>query len=94
MLDTDAGSRFLGECAIGTNYDITRYTRNTLFDEKIGGTVHFAVGAGYPETGNSNSSGLHWDMVVDLRTGGHIEIDGQRISENGRFTRDGFPNPA
>lgn len=91
MLDTDAGSRFLGECAIGTNYNITRYTKNTLFDEKIGGTVHFALGAGYPETGNKNESGLHWDMVVDLRQGGHIEIDGIRISENGRFTRDGFP---
>jgi aminopeptidase len=93
MLDTDAGSRFLGECAIGTNYNIKRYTKNTLFDEKIGGTVHFAVGAGYPETGNSNQSGLHWDMVVDLRQGGHIEIDGVRINENGKFTREGFPTP-
>ncbi|HEX5245419.1 MAG TPA: aminopeptidase [Tepidisphaeraceae bacterium] len=91
MLDTDAGSRFLGECAIGTNYSIRQYTRNTLFDEKIGGTVHFAVGAGYPETGNTNQSGLHWDMVVDLRKGGFIEIDGIRISENGKFTREGFP---
>jgi aminopeptidase len=94
MLDTDAGSRMLGECAIGTNYDITRYTKNTLFDEKIGGTVHFALGAGYPETGNTNQSGLHWDMVVDLRKGGHVEIDGQKINVDGRFTRDGFPGPA
>lgn len=94
MLDTDAGSRFLGECAIGTNYQITHYTRNTLFDEKIGGTVHFALGAGYPETGNTNQSGLHWDMVVDLRTGGHIEIDGQKINIDGKFTREGFPVPA
>jgi aminopeptidase len=94
MLDTDAGSRFLGECAIGTNYDITRYTKNTLFDEKIGGTVHFALGAGYPETGNTNQSGLHWDMVVDLRKGGHVEIDGQKINVDGRFTKDGFPGPA
>lgn len=91
MLDTDEGSRFLGECAIGTNYDITRYTRNTLFDEKIGGTVHFALGMGYPETGNTNPSGLHWDMVVDLRQGGHIEIDGIRVNGDGRFTREGFP---
>jgi aminopeptidase len=91
MLDMDAGSRFLGECAIGTNYNITRYTKNTLFDEKIGGTVHFALGAGYPETGNSNQSGLHWDMVVDLRQGGYVEIDGQKISENGKFTRDDWP---
>jgi aminopeptidase len=92
MLDTDAGSRFLGECAIGTNYAIQRYTRNTLFDEKIGGTVHFALGAGYPETGNTNQSGLHWDMVVDLRRGGHIEIDGQKIAENGRFLKEGWPS--
>jgi aminopeptidase len=90
MLDMDGGSRFLGECAIGANYSITRYTKNTLFDEKIGGTVHFALGAGYPETGNANQSGLHWDMVVDLREGGFIEIDGVKFSENGRFLRDGF----
>jgi aminopeptidase len=94
MLDMDAGSRFLGECAIGTNYNITRYTKNTLFDEKIGGTVHFALGAGYPETGNTNQSGLHWDMVVELRKGGTIEIDGQKISENGKFTREDWPGTA
>jgi aminopeptidase len=93
MLDMDPGARFIGECAIGTNFGITRYTRNTLFDEKIGGTVHFAVGAGYPETGNTNESGLHWDMVVDLRQGGSIEIDGVKINVDGRFTREGFPNP-
>jgi aminopeptidase len=92
MLDMDAGSRFLGECAIGTNFGITRYTRNTLFDEKIGGTVHFALGAGYPETGNSNESGLHWDMVVDLRKGGFVEIDGTKINVDGQFTRDEWPN--
>ena len=91
MLDMDAGSRCLGECAIGTNYGITDYTRNTLFDEKIGGTIHFALGAGYPETGNANQSGLHWDMVVDLRKGGHVEVDGERINVDGRFTRAGFP---
>jgi aminopeptidase len=91
MLDMDPGARFLGECAIGTNYDITRYTKNTLFDEKIGGTVHFAVGAGYPETGNANPSGLHWDMVVDLRQGGRVEIDGQVVSQDGRFVREGWP---
>jgi aminopeptidase len=91
MLDMDAGARFVGECAIGTNFGITRYTRNTLFDEKIGGTVHFAVGAGYPETGNTNESGLHWDMVVDLRQGGFIAIDGEKINIDGKFTREGFP---
>jgi aminopeptidase len=94
MLDTDAGSRFLGECAIGTNYDVKNYTRNTLFDEKIGGTVHFALGAGYPETGNKNQSGLHWDMVVDLRQGGYIELDGEKINIDGRFTRPEWPQPA
>jgi aminopeptidase len=91
MLDMDAGSRFLGECAIGANYHITRYTRNTLFDEKIGGTVHFALGAGYPETGNTNPSGLHWDMVVDLRAGGYVEIEGVKVNIDGKFTREGFP---
>lgn len=93
MLNSDEGSRFLGECAIGTNYQITQYTRNTLFDEKIGGTVHFALGSGYPETGNTNQSGLHWDMVVDLRKGGYVEIDGTKINVDGRFTREGLPGP-
>jgi len=91
MLEMDAGSRFLGECAMGTNYRVDRFTRNTLFDEKIGGTVHFALGAGYPETGNSNQSGLHWDMVVDLRQGGRIEVDGVKINVDGKFTRKGYP---
>ena len=91
MLDMDGGSRFIGECAIGTNYDIRQFTRNTLFDEKIGGTVHFALGAGYPESGNTNQSGLHWDMVVDLRKGGFVEIDGIKINVDGKFTRDGWP---
>jgi aminopeptidase len=93
MLDMDAGSRLIGECAIGTNFGIQQYTRNTLFDEKIGGTVHFALGAGYPETGNANQSGLHWDMVCDLRNGGFIEIDGDKVNIDGRFTKNGFPNP-
>ena len=91
MLDQDEGARNLGEIAIGTNYHITEHTRNTLFDEKIGGTFHAAVGAGYPETGNRNQSGLHWDMVCDLRTGGTITVDGEVISENGRFLFDGWP---
>lgn len=94
MLDMDAGSRFIGENAIGTNYDIQQYTRNTLFDEKIGGTVHFALGAGYPESGNNNQSGLHWDMVVDLRHGGFVEVDGVKIIVDGKFTREGMPGLA
>ena len=91
MLDMDAGSRFLGECALGTNYQVQQYTRNTLFDEKIGGTIHLAVGTGYPETGNTNQSGLHWDMVVDLRPGGFVEVDGVKINVDGKFTREEWP---
>lgn len=86
MLDQDEGARRVGEFAIGCNYNITRFTRNTLFDEKIGGTVHLAVGASYPETGGQNKSGLHWDMVCDLREGGRITIDGEVIYEDGKFT--------
>ncbi|HOA74796.1 MAG TPA: aminopeptidase [Phycisphaerae bacterium] len=91
MLDQDKGARILGEIAIGTNYAITEYTKNTLFDEKIGGTFHAAVGSAYPETGGKNTSGLHWDMVCDLRSGGVIEADGKVISKNGRFTRTDWP---
>ena len=91
MLDQDEGARHLGEIAIGTNYQVTEYTKNTLFDEKIGGTFHAAVGAGYPETGNDNQSGLHWDMVCDLRTGGTITVDGEVISRDGKFVFDGWP---
>ncbi len=94
MLDQDAGARILGEFAIGTNFSIQRYTRNTLFDEKIGGTCHAALGAAYPETGGKNESGLHWDMVCDLRkTGCRIEVDGQPILEAGRFVKPDWPGP-
>lgn len=94
MLDQDEGARRLGEIAIGTNYQVQQYTKNTLFDEKIGGTFHAAIGAGYPETGNTNESGLHWDMVCDLRPpagGGTITVDGQVISRDGRFVSDDWP---
>ena len=94
MLKTDPGACRMGEIAIGTNYQIQRYTKNTLFDEKIGGTFHAAVGAGYPETGNANNSGLHWDMVCDMRKqagGGEIQVDGQTISKDGKFTKKGWP---
>jgi aminopeptidase len=94
MLDQDAGARNLGEIAIGTNYGISDFSRNTLFDEKIGGTFHAAVGAGYPESGNTNESGLHWDMVCDLRRGGTIEADGEVFHRDGRFAREGWPAPA
>jgi aminopeptidase len=96
MLDQDAGARNLGEIAIGTNYGITGFSKNTLFDEKIGGTFHAAVGAGYPETGNANESGLHWDMVCELRPsgprpGGTIEADGEVFHRDGRFVTAGWP---
>ena len=94
MLDQDEGARYVGEVAIGTNYNIQQYTKNTLFDEKIGGTFHLAVGSGYPETGNENTSGLHWDMVCDLRPecgGGTITVDGEVISQDGQFVFDGWP---
>jgi aminopeptidase len=84
-LETDAGARRMGEIAIGTNFGIERFTRNTLFDEKMGGTFHFALGAGYPQTRNTNVSGLHWDLVTDLRCGGWIKADGQIILQDGRF---------
>ena len=84
-LDTDEGARRLGEFAIGTNFDIQRFTRNILFDEKIGGTVHMALGAGYPGTGSTNHSGIHWDMIADLRDGGLIEVDGERLLKDGAF---------
>lgn len=93
MLDQDKGARVLGELAIGTNYAIRKYTRNTLFDEKIGGTFHAALGSAYPETGGRNKSGLHWDMVCDLRKSGHIYVNGKLISKNGRFTNPAWPRP-
>jgi len=85
MLDLDDGARVLGECAFGTNGNIQRFTRNVLFDEKIGGTMHFALGAGYPDTGARNQSALHWDMVTDLRTGGEVRVDGQLFVKDGAF---------
>ena len=85
MLDTDDGARRLGELGIGTNYGIDRGTRDVLLDEKIGGTVHMAVGASYPESGGTNESAVHTDMVCDLRSGGRIEIDGELFQEDGRF---------
>jgi aminopeptidase len=84
-LDADPGARRLGEMAFGTNFDITRFTRNILFDEKIGGTVHMALGAGYPETGSSNQSAIHWDMICDLRQGGSVHVDGQPFLQDGRY---------
>lgn len=84
MLDMDAGSRYLGEVAFGLNYGVKQFTSNILFDEKIGGTMHLALGASYPETGGKNVSGLHWDIVCDLREG-KVYADGELCYENGKF---------
>ncbi|HEV2887977.1 MAG TPA: aminopeptidase [Jatrophihabitans sp.] len=84
MLSTDDGARYVGEVAFGLNYAVDRFTGNTLFDEKIGGTMHVAVGQSYPHTGGRNRSAIHWDMVTDLRDG-QVYVDGELCYENGRF---------
>ncbi len=83
-LNTDAGARYLGEWGIGTNYGITRFTKDMLFDEKIGGTMHFAAGASYPETGGKNESAIHWDMLCDMA---ECEV----TADNELFYKDGKP---
>ena len=85
MIDVDAGARRVGELGIGTNYGIKRFTKNILFDEKIGGTVHLALGRSYAETGGRNVSAIHWDMICDLRQGGRIEVDGKVLQADGKF---------
>ena len=85
MLESDEGARHLGEFAIGTNFDINKFTGNILFDEKIGGTFHMALGAGYPETGSKNKSSIHWDMICDMRTDSEIKVDGDLLYKNGEF---------
>jgi aminopeptidase len=84
-LAIDDGARRLGEVGIGTNVGITRPTGTILFDEKIAGTVHLALGRSYPETGGKNRSALHWDLICDLRPGGRLTADGEVIEEDGRF---------
>jgi len=86
MLDMDPGARRLGELGIGTNFGIQQFIKNILFDEKIGGTVHLALGESYPETGGVNKSALHWDMIKDLRKGGAIYVDGKVFQKDGKFT--------
>ncbi|MYD93438.1 MAG: aminopeptidase [Chloroflexi bacterium] len=85
ILDTDSGARRLGEIGIGTNNGIQRHTKNILFDEKMGGTVHLAVGRAYEFTGGKNQSAVHWDMVKDLRTDAALYLDGELLQENGVF---------
>lgn len=88
MLDTDEGARFVGEFAVGTNEGIQRFTRQILFDEKIGGSFHLALGAGYPETGSQNQSAIHWDLICDLRQGGEIWVDEVLLYKDGKFVID------
>jgi aminopeptidase len=85
MLDTDENARFLGEFAIGTNYGITKFTKSILFDEKLGGTMHLAVGAGFPESGSKNQSSIHMDMICDMRKDSEITIDGELFYKDGEF---------
>ncbi len=88
MLNIDEGARRVGEFAIGLNPGVQRFTKNILFDEKIQGTVHLALGRGYPECGSRNESAIHWDMICDLREGGRLYADGELFYENGNFTVD------
>jgi aminopeptidase len=92
LLDTDDGARVLGEFAFGLNYEIDRWTRNILFDEKIGGTVHLALGSGFDDCGSKNDSALHWDIICDLREEGEIYADGELVWRAGQFLE--VPKPA
>ena len=85
QLDSDEGARYLGEFAIGTNYAIQQFTKSILYDEKIGGSFHMAVGAGYPETGSVNKSSIHWDFICDLRKDSEIRVDGELLYKDGQF---------
>lgn len=85
MLDSDEGARYLGEWAVGTNNNIDRFTKNILFDEKLGGTIHMALGRGYPETGSRNKSSIHWDMICDMKAGGEIVVDDELFYRSGEF---------
>lgn len=84
LLNTDPGARRLGEWGIGTNYDITRFTKNMLFDEKLGGTIHFAVGFGFQEVGSKNQSSIHWDMLCDMAHS-EVTVDGDLFYKDGKF---------
>ena len=85
MLESDPGARYVGEFAIGTNYEIDRFSHNILFDEKLGGSFHMALGAGYPETGSKNKSIIHWDMICGMQKDSEILLDGEVVYKNGKF---------
>lgn len=96
LLDMDEGSRILGEAAFGLNYEIDRFTHDILFDEKIGGTMHFALGSSFKKLGGRNESGLHWDMICDLRADGEVYADGELVWKAGQFLhapRSAAPEP-
>ncbi|MCB1213101.1 MAG: aminopeptidase, partial [Chlamydiia bacterium] len=88
MLDLDEGAKRVGEVAIGTNNAVIYPTKSILYDEKMGGTFHIALGRGYPQTGNTNASALHWDMIFDLRNGGTIHADGELFYRDGEWLID------
>jgi aminopeptidase len=85
MLDSDEHTRRLGEWAIGTNDQIRHFSNNILFDEKLGGTIHMAIGRGFPETGSKNEGALHWDFITELGDGGEIRVDGELFYRDGQF---------
>lgn len=85
ILETDAGSSRLGEFAFGLNPHINRFCRDSLYDEKIGGTIHLALGRAYPESGGENQSSIHWDLVKDLRTEGAVYVDGAPVLIEGKL---------
>ena len=89
MLAIDPGAKRLGEVGIGLNRGIDRFTGSILYDEKIGGTVHLALGQSYPETGGTNESALHWDLIVDLRQMGRVLADGVEVMKNGAWSVGG-----
>jgi aminopeptidase len=91
LLAIDDGARVLGEVAFGLNYEIDRFTRNILFDEKIGGTMHLALGSAFAQAGGSNTSGLHWDMICDLRQEGEVYADGELVWQAGHFIHEPLP---
>ena len=88
LLEMDAGARILGEVAFGLNYGIDRFTRDILFDEKIGGTLHLALGSSFHKLGGENDSGLHWDMICDLRAEGEVYADGELVWKAGHFLHE------
>ena len=88
LLDMDDEARVLGELAFGMNYEIDRFSRDILFDEKIGGTIHLALGSSFKKLGGRNESGLHWDMICDLRADGEVHADGELVWKAGRFLRE------